>query len=73
MRVTDNWGVLEVSNGALMFPNWNKISISIPTKINGQLIEGDGWSLQLNKNYTVIRDETSSNYILVKNKNISLL
>ncbi|MEJ5148753.1 hypothetical protein [Sphingobacterium sp. MYb388] len=73
MRVTDNWGILEVNNGALMFPNWNKISISIPTKINDQLIEGDGWSLQLNKNYTVIKDETSSNYILVKNKNTSRL
>ncbi|MEY8760559.1 hypothetical protein [Chryseobacterium tongliaoense] len=66
MRVTDNWGILEVNNGALMFPDWSKMSISIPTKINDQLIEGNGWSLQLNKNYAVVRDEKNNNYILIK-------
>ncbi len=66
LRISDNWGILEVHNGALMYPNWNKISISIPTKINGQQIEGDGWLLMLNKNYAVVKDEKSNNYKLIK-------
>ncbi|MHC5202309.1 hypothetical protein [Myroides sp. LJL119] len=66
IRVTDNWGILEVTNGALMFPFWNKLSITIPTKIHDQVIEGEGWILHLNKNYTIKKDETSNNYILVK-------
>lgn len=66
IRITDNWGILEVNNGALMHPNWDKISISIPTKINDQFVEGDDWSLQLNKNYVVIKDQKNNNYIIVK-------
>ncbi|WP_407481209.1 hypothetical protein [Elizabethkingia meningoseptica] len=66
IRVTDNWGILEVKNGALMYPNWDRMSISIPAKINDQLVEGDGWTLQLNSNYTVKKDEKDNNYILIK-------
>ncbi|AQX06119.1 hypothetical protein ATB99_16350 [Elizabethkingia meningoseptica] len=66
IRVTDNWGILEVKNGALMYPNWDRMSISIPSKINDQLVEGDGWTLQLNSNYTVKKDEKGNNYILIK-------
>ena len=66
IRVTDNWGILEVKNGALMYPNWDRMSISIPAKINDQLVEGDGWTLQLNSNYTVKKDENGNNYILIK-------
>lgn len=32
IRVTDKWGILTVENGALMSPNWDKISISNPTQ-----------------------------------------
>lgn len=32
IRVTDNWGILEVTKGALMSPNWDKISVSSPVK-----------------------------------------
>lgn len=66
IRVTDNWGILEVKDGALMSPNWDKISISYPSKINGQNIEGNGWTLQLTGNYTIKKEELHNNYILIK-------
>ena len=66
IRVTDNWGILEVKNGALMSPNWDKITISMPTKIEGQRIEGEGWILQLNNPYTLQKDELLNNYKLIK-------
>jgi len=66
IRVTDNWGILEVTKGALMSPNWDKISVSAPVKINDELIEGEGWTIKINKAYTVKKDEKSNNYFLGK-------
>ena len=57
IRVTDNWGILEVTKGALMSPNWDKISVSSPVKINDELIEGEDWTIKINKAYTVKRRE----------------
>lgn len=66
IRVTDNWGILEVKNAALVSSDWNRISVSSPEKINATTIEGDGWILKLNSNYRVEKDEKNGNYILVK-------
>lgn len=66
IRVTDNWGILTVTNGALMSPNWDKISVSIPTQISEEKVAGDGWMLELKNGFIVQRDSTSGNYILKK-------
>ncbi|WP_312902686.1 hypothetical protein [Chryseobacterium taichungense] len=66
VRVTDNWGILEVNKAALISPDWGRISIDIPEKINGSTIEGDGWILKLKGNYKVGKDEKDRNYILIK-------
>ncbi|WP_042720649.1 hypothetical protein [Flavobacterium sp. B17] len=66
VRVTDDWGILEVSKAALICPDWSRISIGIPEKINGSTIEGDGWILKLKENYKVSKDEKDRNYILIK-------
>ncbi|UQA73045.1 hypothetical protein K2F45_14515 [Sphingobacterium siyangense] len=66
IRITDNWGILDVKSGALMAPNWDKITVSRPTKIEGQRIEGEGWVMQLKDQYTVQKDESLNNYKLIK-------
>lgn len=66
IRVTDRWGILTVSNGALMSPNWDMISITNPYKAEGKNIVGDGWTLELADGYMVDKDETSGNYKLIK-------
>ncbi|MBL7728958.1 MAG: hypothetical protein JNM68_14775 [Dinghuibacter sp.] len=66
MRITDNWGVLTVHDGALLGANWNKVSLTIPTTFGQSQVSGAGWVLELKNNYTVIKDEASGNYILVK-------
>ncbi|GEN71431.1 hypothetical protein [Chryseobacterium lathyri] len=66
IRVIDNWGILEVENGALMSPDWSKMSISIPTKIEEQKAEGDGWILLLKDSYTIKKDEKTNNYSIIK-------
>lgn len=48
MRVTDNWGVLDVDScGVLMNKEWSKITASHPQKITDTLITGNGWRLKL--------------------------
>ncbi len=66
IRIADNWGILDVKSGALMAPNWDKITVSRPTKIEGQRIEGEGWVMQLKDQYTVQKDESLNNYKLIK-------
>jgi len=66
IRVTDNWGILKVENGALMSPGWDKISVTIPVKYEHGNISGDGWSLELKDSYSVTKDENTGNYKLSK-------
>jgi len=67
IRIVDVWGTLEVKkNGALMSPNWNKISITIPTGISADQAEGDGWVLKLNPGYVIKKNEKTDTYILIK-------
>ena len=46
-RVSDVWGILTASKGALMAPDWTKVTVSVPTLIEARKIEGDGWKLEL--------------------------
>lgn len=67
IRVTDLWGILTVENGALMSPNWDKISISSPVKTENKKISGDGWTLELADGYNIVKDGSNRNYKLIKN------
>jgi len=66
VRVIDLWGTLTTENGALMSPFWDKISITNPTKTDGNKIIGDGWTLELTDGYIIEKDETTGNYKLTK-------
>lgn len=67
IRITDKWGILTAENGALMSPNWDKISISNPIQIEEKKISGDGWVLELRDGYIIKKNDTSGNYQLIKN------
>ncbi len=66
IRVTDKWGILTVKNGALMSSKWDKILVTSPLKIENKIITGEGWLLELNDEYSVIKDEVTGNYKLTK-------
>ncbi|MDQ1096201.1 MULTISPECIES: hypothetical protein [Chryseobacterium] len=66
IRVTDTWGILEVHNGALMSKNWDKITITAPLRMDDPKIEGDGWTLLLNKAYTIRKDDKTGNFTISK-------
>lgn len=67
IRAKDNWGVLDVTNGALMSPDWKKITLSNPTSVDGRVVTGDGWILELNEGYTILKDIfTNKSYLSKK-------
>jgi hypothetical protein len=66
IRVTDNWGILTVQNGALMSSNWDKISVTVPIKNENRYISGEGWTLELADRYSVIKDKITENYKVLK-------
>ncbi len=64
LSVRDRWGSLEATNGALMSNDWSAVYIDIPSKIEGSKITGNGYTLELERGWTVSRDERSGDYIL---------
>ena len=66
IRVTDNWGILDVKGGGLLSPRWDKISVSRPTNFDGSSISGDGWTLKLAQGYEIVKDPADGNYSIAK-------
>jgi len=47
IRVVDKWGILAVSKGALMKPDWSGITVTAPSVLSAKILSGDGWTLAL--------------------------
>lgn len=65
IRIVDNWGILTATEGALISSNFKKVTVSKPTKTDGNRLEGQGWVLELNEGYSII--EKDRVYHLTKN------
>ena len=66
IRVVDVWGILTVSNGALMNPTFSRIYVSAPGNLSASPIQGDGWTLELNAGWTVAAGERKGDYLVKK-------
>lgn len=64
VRVTDSWGILSVSEDALIGKKWDKIIVSEPIEISETILKGAGWELQLNNDWKL--EKTEENYTLKK-------
>lgn len=53
LRITDSWGILTVENGALLASDWSKVTVSAPTEIMDEIVQGDGWKLELKPEWKV--------------------
>ena len=65
MRITDDWGVLEATNGALMKADWRAVIVSAPAVATGSIIKGDGWTLQLKPGWKLAPAARERDFILV--------
>ncbi|PYS93010.1 MAG: hypothetical protein DMF64_06730 [Acidobacteria bacterium] len=69
LRVSDAWGILEVSNGALMARDGravSKVYVAAPTDAQTRPLKGDGWTLQLNDGWRVAPAERKGDFVLQK-------
>ncbi len=64
LRITDDWGILTVEKGALVGKNWRKVIVSEPIKTEEKIIEGNGWKLELNNDWELVK--IKENYTLKK-------
>ena len=57
MRVTDNWGVLDVTDGGLITEDWRAAVVPAPDGTEGTTIVGDGYTLTLAPGWVVAHGE----------------
>ncbi len=66
MRITDEWGILEVSAGALMTPDWKQVTVAAPSDLSAHPLRGSGWTLQLAQGWRLIRGPRPGDFSLQK-------
>ncbi len=64
IRVTDDWGVIEGKNGALMKPDWSALVVTAPSSPDGRAIAGNGWTLQLKDGWRLVPGARAGDYVL---------
>ena len=62
MRVSDNWGVIEVSGGALLSPDRRRLAVPAPR--DSSALSGDGWELTLSPGWSVKRGGRAGDFTL---------
>jgi hypothetical protein len=69
MRISDDWGVLEVTGGALMIREGQRaarVHVSAPRDLSARPLAGDGWTLSLNDGWQIVSGERPGDYSLKK-------
>jgi hypothetical protein len=64
LRITDVWGILTVTNGALLTKDWTAVFVPAPQRANGLPIQGDGWTLELKEGWRLRPGKRSGDYVL---------
>lgn len=57
LRVVDDWGVLEVTGGALIKADWSAVVVPAPASASTGTAAGDGWTLTLAPGWRLEPDE----------------
>ncbi|HSE96718.1 MAG TPA: hypothetical protein VLD57_00520 [Blastocatellia bacterium] len=69
MRVVDAWGILEVSGGALMIREGQRVArvhVTAPQDVSARPLAGEGWKLTLNSGWSLVPSERKGDYTLKK-------
>ncbi len=71
MEVVDEWGILEVFGGVLLFQENGKLTklhITKPDNPDSKTLQGDGWKLELKAGWKIVPAERSGDFKLEKEK-----
>ncbi len=64
LRISDDWGVLEATKGALMKSNWSAVIVTAPQFVGGSSIKGDGWTLELKPSWHIVAGTRQGDFTL---------
>jgi hypothetical protein len=67
MRVSDNWGVIEVSKGALLILDQgsaSRLQVPLASDLKARPLRGDGWTLELSKGWILERGKREGDFVL---------
>ena len=62
MRLTDVWGTLTVTQGALIPSDWGSVIVPAPIDTAGGRVEGDGYALDLAEGWNLVPGEREGDY-----------
>jgi hypothetical protein len=65
LRISDDWGILDAKNGALMKPDWSAVIVVAPSASTGSSLKGDGWMLELKPGWKIVLGTRKGDFILV--------
>jgi hypothetical protein len=65
LRISDDWGILDAKNGALMKPDWSAVIVVAPSASTGSSLKGDGWTLELKPGWKIVVGTRKGDFILV--------
>jgi hypothetical protein len=64
MCVSDDWGILDATNGALMKSDWSAVIVAAPLVSAGRNLKGDGWTLELKPGWKIVPGTRKGDFIL---------
>jgi len=64
LRITDDWGILDAENGALMKADWSAVIVAAPSVSKGSSLGGDGWTLELKPGWKIVRGTRKGDFML---------
>lgn len=64
IRISDDWGVLEASDGALMKSDWSGVAVVAPKASVGSDLKGEGWTLQLKPGWRLVPGSREGDLVL---------
>lgn len=64
LRISDDWGVLEARQGALLRADWSAVVIAVEQGTTEAPLRGEGWTLTLNPGWTLVPDARDGDWKL---------
>jgi hypothetical protein len=69
MRATDDWGILVVTDGALLIRTSSrvtKLQVAAPADLQARPLQGPGWKLELQAGWEIVPGDRKGDFILRK-------
>ena len=64
LRISDVWGILTVSKGALVSSDFTKVQLVAPKDPHSLPLTGDGWKLELKEGWKLEPGKRQGDYVL---------